>query len=149
MAETIGLKALDGPADRRPAGHLSRVRSRADAAVPRDPEGGFERLRRVLRFAPAEADRDDAAVAILDRVARGFDRGLEAEATRNVGRQPHLDTVLLRRFDRSVAEAGEDLVPGSAAAHAFCGSEDAIDVDGAVRGSFLRVRHDDLTKIDF
>ena len=111
VPEPVGAERVERAADRRDAFGLAGVRYRTEPAVLRDAERGRERLGREPGLAAAEPDGDDAAVAVLDRVARGLDRGLEREAARDVGRQPDLDAVV------SVASTAPSQKPVNTSSH--------------------------------
>ncbi len=149
MTEPIGAERVERAPDRRDAVGLARVRYRAQACVLGHAERRRERLGWEPDLGSAETDSDDAAIAVLDRVAHGFGRSFGRERSGDVGSQTHLDPGHLAGLGRAVTEAGEDLVPRGAALHALDGCEDALDVHRAVRGRFLRVRHDDLTEVGF
>ena len=53
----------------------------------------------------------------------------------------------LARLLRAGADAVEDRLPGDAATDALGGAEDALEVDGAVRGRLLRVVDDHLPEV--
>ena len=89
------------------------------------------------RFLAAEPNADDAAVAVLGRVADQLDAVLGSGAARDVGGQAHVDAVELPRLLGAVAVAAEDLVPADPAPGPLDRREDPLDVDGAVTRGFL------------
>src|SRR6266516_5026111 len=149
VAEPVGPERLERAADRRGAGDLARVRHRTEPERLRPLEDLLVRLRRELRLEPAEADADDAAVA----VARGpLDRGhrlLLGEAARDVGGEADLDAVELARLLRAVADALEDVLPRAAVTYPFGRAEDSLQIDRAVRGGLRRVVDDHLAVVLF
>src|SRR5579864_1075922 len=149
VAEPVCLEALERAPNGRGARDFPRVRDRAEAERLRVLEHVLVRLGRILGFEPAEADSDDAAVAVarapVDRLARLLLR----EPARDVRRQPDLDAVLLLRFLRAVAHAFEDVRPRAAVPHAFRRAEDPLEVDRAVGRRLSRVVDDHLAVVLF
>ena len=111
----------------------------AEAALARPRERVLEEMRRVLELEGAEAEADDATIAVRGRVAQHLVDLLWGRVPRHVGCQPHLDPVHLARLGDAVAEAFEDLLPGDSAADELERGEDALDVDGALRGRLAGV----------
>src|SRR5439155_15751643 len=124
VAEAIRLKALERATHRGSPGDLPRVRHRAEPERLRVDEYVRVRLRRELRLETAEADADDAAVAVARGPLDGLSRLLEREAARDVGRKTDLDAVQLPRFLRAVANALEHVLPRATVPHALGRAED-------------------------
>ena len=112
VPDAVGVQRLDRALHAGRAGHLAGVRHARQAQVARQLERVDVQLGRVLGLEPAEADAEHAAVAVPAAVRTVSMRLLLREAARDVGRQADLDAVPLARLVDTVAEAGEDLVPG-------------------------------------
>src|SRR5581483_4725061 len=139
VPETVGAERLERSAHGCSAGHLSGVRDGAEPERPREREHVRVWLRRVLRLEPAEADADDAAVAIPCGPLHRRTRLLLREASWAVGREAHLDAVQLACLLRAVAHAFVCDLPRDAAADTLRRTEDALEVDRAVRRRFGRI----------
>src|ERR1051326_5730801 len=83
---------------------------------------------RVVGLAAAEPDRDDAPVAVLDRVEHGPLGLLRRAAACQVRPQSDLDAVYLAGLLDAVAVAGEDLVQVDAAPVLLRRREDSFDI---------------------
>src|SRR5581483_10846453 len=149
VPEPVGLQVLERAADARGAGHLARVRDRAEPERLRVGEDLLVRLGRELGLEAAETDADDAALAVPRAPVDGLTRLLEREAARDVGRQADLDAVQVLRLLRTVADALEDVLPGAAVPDALGGAEDPLEVDGAVPRRLGRVVDDHLPVVLF
>src|SRR5689334_22797228 len=79
VPQPVGAERLERAANGSGAGNLARVRDRAEAERARECEDLRVRLGRELRLEPAEADRDDAAVAVTRRPLHGGARLLLSE----------------------------------------------------------------------
>ena len=147
VPDAIRLQRLERAADRGRPRHLARVRHRAEALRLRQLEHRRVGLGRILGLEPAETDADHAAVCVLGRIAHDRLGLVERKAADDVRGQPDLDAVQLAGLLGPVAVAGEDVVPGDAAAHALGRGEDRLDVDRAVGGGLGGVVDDDLAEI--
>src|ERR671936_2691995 len=147
MADPVGVQLLERPAHRLGADDLPGMRHRRQPRFLRRAEGRLERLRRVEVLLASQADADDPALLVLDRVADGLARRVERRPARDIRRQPHLDVMPLARLGGAVAVAGKDLVPIDPAPHSLDRREDALDVDRAVGARLCRVVDDNLAKV--
>ena len=110
---------------------------------------GRERLGREPGLAAAEArgrrrrgrGTSPSTRAVSSAASTGNPRGMSGVSRTST-------PVVSFASSRAVAEAGEHLVPRRAAARPVRPGEDPLDVDRAVRGRLLRVRHHDLAEVD-
>ena len=125
------------------------MRHRAEPASFRLRERSRVELGRVVAFRAAQADPDDAAAGVGERVPDGQVGGLRRVAAHDVRgeRDPH--AVPLKRLRGAVAVAGEDFFPGHAARGGLGRGEDALQVDRAMRGCLGRVVDHDLPEVPF
>src|SRR5439155_21000241 len=141
VAHPLRAERLERAANRLRACGLPGVRNGCQARCPRLREDPPVGLRRKLGLEAAETDPEHAPVAVLPRVAHGRLRFVEAETPGDVGSQPHLDSVQLAGFVRSVAVAAVDLVPVDTPAGTLGRGEDPLDVHRSMRRGLLGVVH--------
>src|SRR6185312_12134943 len=91
----------------------------------------------MLGLGAAQADADDAAVAVLAREADDLDGLVERVDPSDVGREADLDPKALARLVGAVADAGEDDVAVEPAPEPE--GEDRLEIDRSVRDGLLRV----------
>jgi hypothetical protein len=147
VPDAVGAERLERAADRRRAGVLACVRHGAQPLGLRQCEHLGVRLRRELRLQSAEPDADHAALAVLRRVRTTVCAFVQLRAAVDVRREADRDPVQLLGFLGAVAVAAEDLVPVHAARDALRRGEDALEVNGPVRGGLGCVVDDDPTEV--
>src|SRR5439155_2791138 len=147
MTQAVGAEHVERSAHRGRPDDLPGVRHRAQAFGLRQRERRLVGLWRILGLEPAEADADDAAVAVARGPTNGGDRLVERVATWNVRCQSHFDAVPLAGLLGPTTDALEHLLPVEAATDAFGRREDAFDVDGAVLLRLGSVVDDDLMEV--
>ena len=144
VADPVRVERLERAPHRGRPDDLARVGHRREPFALRVAEDVRVRLRRELRLEPSEPDPGEP---VRERIS---DRGsglVLREAAGDVRGERDLDPVQLAGLVGAVAEAGEDLVPGDAAADALRRGEDPLDVDRAVRGRLRCVVDDDLAEV--
>ena len=132
VADAVGLEQVERGAHGLRADDLARVGDGAEAGLAGGPERGLEDRVLVVGLLSAEADSDDAPVAVAGGDLDQGERVLERRAAGHVGRQAHLDAVGLLRLLGAVAVAAEDLVPADAAPGALDRRKDSFEVHSAV-----------------
>src|SRR4051812_6349058 len=90
VPDPVGTERVERTAHRRGACDLARVRNRGQPLLAGDRERRLVRLGRELRLEPAEADADDAAIAIPRCVADDRVRFLDRETADDVRCQADL-----------------------------------------------------------
>src|ERR1700709_384556 len=82
-----------------------------------------------------------------NRVTRRGLRRLQRKATRDVGREPNLDSVQLPGLLGAVTVTLENFLPGHTTRSGLRGGENALDVNGSLTTGFPRIVDDHLAKV--